>query len=472
MIRFLPELLLIGTGLFLLILDPFLPASRKSLLGKIALLGLVGGFLATLSLWGKESLLFGGLLALDGYALFFKEIFLSVTILTLLVSFRYLSLEKIPQGEYFALLLFATVGMMVMAAGTNLLSIYLGLEVMAISSYALVGLIRKDLRSLEGALKYFLLGAFNSGIILYGIALLYGATGSTDLSEIFIFFSRVPPSKMMLVGVALLVAGFGFKISAFPFHMWVPDAYEGSPTPIAGYLSVASKAASFAALLRVFLVALIPLQPEWRNLVILLSILTMTFGNLLAFAQESVKRMLAYSSIAHAGYLLIGLAVGNVLGVSAILFYFVAYALMNLGAFSMIVLLTRQGTRAESLEDFKGLANRHPVWGFCFLLFLLSLTGIPPSAGFVGKFYLLAGAIQTGLYGLALVAVLNSVVALAYYSRIARNMYMMEERRRPEISPSWALRFSLILLAILTLGFGLFPAPLFELVQEASQSIL
>jgi len=469
---FLPEEILLGIGILILCLDPFLSHSKKPNLGKLGVVGLFASAFATLFLWGKEATFFGNLYVLDTYALFFKLLFLGVTGVTLLVSSRYLGSTGIPHGEYVALLLFSTVGMMVMAAGMNLLSIYLGLEVMAISSYALVGFLKKERSSLEGALKYFLLGAFNSGIILYGIALLYGATGTTDLSRLAALFAQGISSRMLLIAIGLLLAGFAFKISAVPFHMWVPDVYEGSPTPVAGFISVASKAASFAALLRLFLFAMGPLRNEWQMLFVLFSIMTMTLGNLLALSQESLKRMLAYSSIAHAGYLLIGLAVGTPLGLSAILFYFSAYAFMNLGAFAMIVLLAQKNQRAESLEDFRGLARHHPGWALCFLVFLLSLAGIPPSAGFIGKFYLFAGAIQSGLYGLALIAVLNSVLALSYYFRVVRGMFMMEERRTAEISTSWGLRVSLILLALLTLFAGLYPAPFLKAAELASRSLL
>ncbi|MBI4437044.1 MAG: NADH-quinone oxidoreductase subunit N [Candidatus Omnitrophica bacterium] len=470
---FLPETCLLVTGVILLLLDPFLPKEKKSFLGGISVMGILASALATLCLWKENAPLFGHLYRLDPYALFFKLIFLGTTLFTFLVSFRYLSLTRLPQGEYFALILFATTGMMVMAAGMDLLSIYLGLEVMAISSYALVGFLKKERASLEGALKYFLLGAFNSGIILYGIALLYGTWGTTHLSEILNGLSRgEATSKMFLVGVAMLIAGFAFKIAAFPFHMWAPDVYEGSPPPVAGFISVGSKAASFAALLRLFLFAFKPLFAEWQGFFVFLAMMTMTVGNLLAISQVDLKRMLAYSSIAHAGYLLIGLAVGTPFGISGMLFYFVAYALMNLGAFAMIVLLAQENFRAESIEDFKGLAKAHPVWALCFLIFLLSLAGIPPSAGFIGKFYLFAGAVQSGLYGLALVAVLNSVVALSYYFRIVRNMYMMEERSSLAPSRSWTLRLSLILLAFFTLLAGLYPVPLLETVRQAGALFL
>jgi len=470
LLYFLPEEILLGFGLFLLILDSFLSEKQKSILGKLAALGVGISIVSVCFLWGKEELLFSHLYVLDTYALFFKLLVLSVALLTLFVSFRYLALTGIPQGEYVSLILFATVGMMVMAGGTDLLSIYIGLEITTISSYALVGLLKKDRLSLEGALKYFILGAFNSGFLLYGIALLYGAFGTTNLLEMTVLVHE-PPTAMLFTAIALLTAGFAFKISAFPFHMWVPDVYEGSPTPIAGFISVASKAASFAALLRIFFV-LLPLLAEWQMLFIVLSILTMTIGNLLALSQESVKRMLAYSSIAHAGYLLIGLASGSVLGVKAILFYFVAYTFMNLGAFSMIVLLAQKGRRTESLDDFKGLAQHHPLWAFCFLVFLLSLAGIPPSAGFIGKFYIFAGAIESGLYGLAVIGVLNSVLAFSYYFRIVKVMYLSEDTHRVQTSPSWALCVSLILLAFLTLLAGLYPVPFLNAAQDATKALL
>lgn len=457
--NFLSEAILVGFGLILLCMDPLLPESKKSFLGTLTIFALVSAIAATRVLS-------------DPYALFFKLLFLGTSVVTVLVSFRYLRLTGISQGEYFALILFATVGMMVMASHTDLLFIYLGLEVMAIASYALVGLLKKERTSLEGALKYFLLGAFNSGIILYGIALLYGCSGTTELAKMGEFlselFSEGPPTPLFLIGMGLLVAGFAFKISAFPFHMWVPDAYEGSPTPIAGFISVASKGASFAALLRVLLFALAPFKPHWQSLVVLLSILTMTFGNLLALSQESLKRMLAYSSIAHAGYLLIGVAVGTSFGLSAILFYFVAYGLMNLGAFAMITLLAKKEERPETVDHFKGLAKTHPGWALCFLIFLLSLAGIPPSAGFIGKFYLFAGAVQSGLYGLAGIAVLNSVLAFSYYFRVVRNMYMTEGHFAP-LSPSWGLRFSLVLLALFTLIAGLYPVPFLKIAEEAGR---
>ena len=467
---FFPEMVLLGFGLLILCADPLMEEPQKSFLGKATLFALVSGIAATLLLWGKQSSLFGTLYLFDTYSLFFKLVFLGAALVTVAVSSRYLLLTGIPRGEYLALILFATVGMMVMASGTDFLSIYLGLEVMAIASYALVGLLRKERASLEGALKYFLLGAFNSGVILYGIALLYGAIGTTNLVHMGALFSKTPPPKMFLAAIALLTAGLAFKISAFPFHMWVPDAYEGSPTPVAGFISVASKAASFAVLLRISLSVMAPLKGNWQMLVVTLSVMTMTFGNLLALSQESLKRMLAYSSIAHAGYLLIGVAVGAPSGFSAILFYFVAYGLMNLGAFAMIVLIAKKERRAESLEDFRGLATQHPGWALCFLVFLLSLAGIPPSAGFIGKFYLFAGAIQSGLYGLATIAVLNSVLALSYYFRVVRGMYMIEGGSL-EISSSWGLRFSLILLALLTLAIGFYPVPFLKASQQAVASL-
>ena len=467
---FSPEMILFGFGLLILCADSLMQESKKSFLGKLTLFALSASVLATLLLWGKKSSLFGTLYLLDAYSLFFKIVFLGAALFTVVASSRYLLLTGIPQGEYLALLLFATTGMMVMVSGADLLSIYLGLEVMAIASYALVALLKKERASLEGALKYFLLGAFNSGIILYGIALLYGGAGTTHLGTLAGFLAKSPPSKMLLAGIGLLTAGLAFKISAFPFHMWVPDAYEGSPTPVAGFISVASKAASFGVLLRLSLSVMTPLKGEWHMLVVTLSVMTMTFGNLLAFSQESLKRMLAYSSIAHAGYLLIGLAVGTPLGLSAVLFYFVAYGLMNLGAFAMMVLIAKKERRPESLDDFRGLARVHPGWALCFLIFLLSLAGIPPSSGFIGKFYLFAGAIQSGLYGLAVIAVLNSVLAFSYYFRVVRGMYMMEGRS-VEISSSWGLRLSLILLALFTVALGLYPVPFLKAAQQAVASL-
>ncbi|MFH1857307.1 MAG: NADH-quinone oxidoreductase subunit N [Candidatus Omnitrophota bacterium] len=467
----LPEGILVGFGLLLLLADPFLPPPRKTLLGTGALIGLLASAVATGALWSRRVFLFDHLFTVDAYAVFFKLIFLAAAVMTLLVSFRYLKALKALRVEYFVLLLFAAVGMMVTASGSDLLSIYLGLELMTISSYALVGFLKKREASLEGALKFFILGAFNSGVLLYGIALLYGFWATTDLSKMHDFLIQGPPPKMLLVGKGLLLCGLAFKISAFPFHMWVPDAYEGSPTPIAGFISVASKAAGFAALLRVVTVLWNPLFGEWQTFIVILSILTMTVGNLLALSQENLKRMLAYSSIAHAGYLLMGVAAGSPIGLFAVLFYFIAYALMNLGAFFMMLLLPQENA-PESIDCFKGLAQKHPFWGLCLLLFFISLAGIPPSAGFVGKFYLFASAIQSRLYLLAVIGILNNVLALVYYFRVVRGMYMLEESRPVILSAAGGLRLVLIVLAVLTLLVGLYPAPFLRIAYQAGGVLL
>ncbi len=472
LLNFLPEICLIGTGCLLLLLEPFSPPSRKSWIGIFSVIGILASAGATLFLWNRQTYFFHDLYILDPYSLFFKLIFLGCALWVFLVSGRYIQLAGLPKGEYSALVLFATAGMMVMSSGADLLSIYLGLEIMAIASYALVGFLKKDRSSLEGALKYFLLGAFNSGIILYGIALLYGVLGGTHLSEISAFLRLSDPfPKMFLIGMALLVCGFAFKIAAFPFHMWAPDVYEGSPAPIAGFISVGSKTAAFAALIRILFPSFSFLGLPWHRFFALLAILTMTVGNLLALHQENLKRMLAYSSIAHAGYLLIGLAVGSLRGISGMLFYFVAYLTMNCGAFAMIVLLARKDKRPETIKDFEGMSKHHPVWSLCFLIFLLSLAGIPPTGGFTAKFYLFAAAIEGRYYFLAIFAVLNSVLALAYYFRVVKALYFTEGAGS-ELSPSWGLRLSLILLALLSLLVGLFPSPLLQTVQKASSALL
>ena len=412
-----------------------------------------------------------GLLAVDQFALFFKVIFLVAAAITVLMSIRYLAVEGASPGEYYFLLLCATLGMMIMAGGIDLVMIFIGLETMAVSFYILVGFIKPNQRSNEAAVKYFLLGAFSLGVLLYGMSLMYGLSGTTNLRVMAIAFAGQEQDPRLVLAVILMVAGVGFKIAAVPFHMWAPDVYEGAPTPITAFLSVGSKAASFAMLLRIFIEGLPSMNADWRLLFVVLAIVTMTVGNVAAVTQTNVKRMLAYSSIAHAGYVLIGVVVGTARGVSAMLIYLLIYSFMQLGAFTIIVLLRRRDVIGDELKDFSGLHFRNPFAAFAMLLFMLSLGGIPPTAGFMGKLWLFGAAIESGYGWLAVIGVLNSAISLYYYVRIVVFMYLMKDTMgsRPTTSPSLAIALGVGVAA--TLVLGLYPRALFEFAEASARTL-
>src|SRR5881394_553288 len=380
----LPELVITGGALLVLIADVLLPRRSKAL-GWLTMLAL-GATLASLAPFTSTHVeVAHGLLAVDRFALFFKIIFLGAAAITTLISMKYIEIEGVSAGEYYFLILCSTLGMMIMAGGIDLISIFIGLETMAVSFYILAGFIKPNPRSNEAAVKYFLLGAFSLGILLYGMSLMYGLSGTTNLRVMAASFVGHERDPRLVLAVILVVAGVGFKIAAVPFHMWAPDVYEGAPTPVTAFLSVGSKAASFAMLLRIFLEGLPALSADWRILFEVLAIVTMTVGNLAALTQSNLKRMLAYSSIAHAGYVLIGVVAGTTRGITAMLIYLLIYSFMQLGAFMIIVLMRRHDLVGDELKDFSGLHFRHPWAAFSMLLFMLSLGGIPPTAGFMGK---------------------------------------------------------------------------------------
>src|SRR6185312_6344545 len=413
----LPELVLTAGALLLLIADVLLPRNNKAL-GVITLLVIAATGCALAPFTSTHVEVAHGLLAVDRFALFFKIVFLGAAALTVLMSVRYLEIEGASPGEYYFLILCSTLGMMIMAGGIDLITIFIGLETMAVSFYILAGFIKPSQRSNEAAVKYFLLGAFSLGILLYGMSLMYGLSGTTNLRVMSPLFAGQEKDPRLVLAVILVVAGVGFKIAAVPFHMWAPDVYEGAPTPVTAFLSVGSKAASFAMLLRIFLEGMPSLSTDWRILFEVLAIATMTIGNLAALTQSNLKRMLAYSSIAHAGYLLIGIVAagaGYTRGVTAVLVYLFIYAFMQLGAFGIIILMRRQDVIGDELKDLSGLYLRRPVAAFAMLLFMLSLGGIPPTAGFMGKFWLFSAAIEAGFVWLAVIGVLNSAISLYYY---------------------------------------------------------
>lgn len=479
----LPELVLTVGALSLLVVDVLLPRARRGVLPWLTV-GILAACGAALMVTGQDTLTIArGTLAVDGFGLFFKLLFLLSAVVTVMMSSRYLTVEGAPPGEYYFLVLCATLGMMVMAAGIDLITIFIGLETMAVSFYVLVGFIRPNRRSNEAAIKYFLLGAFSLGILLYGMSLLYGLTGSTQLRAIATSLFADDAGLLLPLAVMLLVAGVGFKIAAVPFHMWAPDVYEGAPTPITAYLSVGSNAASFAMLLRIFIEALPAFRVDglgtvwgqplgWGDFFYVLAIVTMTVGNVAALTQNNLKRMLAYSSIAHAGYILIGVVAGTTRGVTAALVYMMVYALMQLGAFAVVVMLRRKDVIGDQLKDLSGLYTTHPGAAVAMLVFMLSLGGIPPTAGFMGKLWIFGAAIDAGYVWLAVIGVLNSAVSLYYYVRVVVFMWISapEEDSVPlQISPAIATVLALMVLG--TIVFGVYPEALFDFAERSAASL-
>jgi NADH-quinone oxidoreductase subunit N len=466
----LPELVLIAGSLVVLVADVLLPRGSRAL-PVVAILALLATMASLVPFAGTRVEVAHGLIAVDGFALFFKVVFLVAAIMTVLMSVRYLEIEGASPGEYYFLILCATLGMMIMAGGIDLITLFIGLETMAVSFYILVGFIKPNQRSNEGAVKYFLLGAFSLGILLYGMSLMYGLSGTTNLRVMAAAFTGQERDPRLVLAVILVVAGMGFKIAAVPFHMWAPDVYEGAPTPVTAFLSVGSKAASFAMLLRIFLEGLPAMSADWRLLFEVLSIVTMTVGNLAALTQNNLKRMLAYSSIAHAGYLLIGVVAGTARGVTAMMIYLFVYSFMQLGAFAVIIVLHRLDVVGDELKDLSGLNVRHPFAAFAMLIFMLSLGGIPPTAGFMGKFWLFSAAIESGYVWLAVIGVLNSAISLYYYIRIVVFMYVKKETSGSEPVASPALAVTLALALAATLALGVYPRLLFEVAERSAHTL-
>jgi NADH-quinone oxidoreductase subunit N len=470
----LPELILALLACLLFAMEPFVPREKKRLLGYFSLGALAISALSLIPLWGVNISAFNGMIALDHYSFFFKVVSLAISTVVIMISFRYIEIERINLGEYYGLILFATVGMMLMPSATDLLSFYLTLELMSMSFYVLTAFMRKDPKSIEAGIKYFLTGVFTSGIILYGIAFLYGFSGTTNLKAIQAFLSTqdLGSSPTLTMALILLIAGFGFKIAAVPFHMWAPDVYEGSPTSITAFLSAGSKAATFAAMLRVFMTGLGFSYGTWWQLLWIVAVLTMTLGNVVALVQTNIKRLLAYSSIAHAGYILMGLIAASKTGLAGILIYIVGYAVMTLGAFTMIILLCRKNMRGDQISDFRGLARTHPTVAAAFVLFALSLIGIPPTAGFVGKLFLFNAAIQGGFYWLAIIGVINSAISLYYYFKVVMVMYMQEPLDTMPLSFSTPLTVALWVMSFAILFLGLYPEPLIKAAIQSVQIFL
>jgi NADH-quinone oxidoreductase subunit N len=465
-----PHLTVMITGLVMLTLDLFLTARSRFLNEVVGLAGLALAFVLAVLQHGDPRLVFMDMAVVDNLSVFFHATFILIAILTLLMSVSFVRREEIASGEYYALVLFATTGFMFVASAANLVMLFLAIETLSIATYILAGLHRHEQRSLEAAFKYFILGAFSSAIFLYGIATVYGALGHTNLMQLAATVAQGEISSLLMFGVALLIVGLGFKVAAVPFHMWAPDVYDGAPTAVTAFMSAGPKAAAFAALLRVFFQGFgaASMAAQWAPVFAVLAALTMILGNLSALTQVSIKRMLAYSSIAHAGYAFVALVTLDALGAASILYYLVAYTFMSLGAFAVLTVVAKRGERHHAFSDYSGLASTNPVLAAVMTLFMFALAGFPPTAGFAGKFYVFSAAVKSGYYTLAIIGVLTSVVSIFYYIHVIRVMYMQEPGNGD--SPIRVSATTCTLLGVTVLGtlyMGVFPGSVLSLAERS-----
>lgn len=466
-----PSMVLACFSMALLLIIVFSRRGATAHIAWISLLGLVATAVSAIYVWNKPEAGFAGHVVLDNFGIFFTLVFLIAAALSILMSDAYLKREGYPVAEFYPLILFSTVGAMIMASGTDLMTIFLGLEVLSVSLYVLAGFFRGQKRSNEAGLKYFLLGAFSTGFLLYGMALIYGVTGTTNLVDIAGFFTQWPEAATNVVtiaGMLLMATGFLFKIAIAPFHMWTPDVYQGAPTPITAFMSAGPKAAAFAAFMRIMMVGMGSMHGTWQSLLWILAVLTMITGNFIALNQTNLKRMLAYSSIAHAGYALVGMVAANEVGVSGVLYYMLAYTFMNIGAFAILVLIGKKGEDNLTLDGFRGLGYKRPLLAVLLTICLFSLMGIPPTAGFTGKFYIFAGAVKAGYIWLAVLGVLNSAVSLYYYLRVMVFMYFKdaeEEFDWVKLMPGATICIVISVIAVLYMG--ILPGNIMELARQA-----
>lgn len=494
-----PEVIVCAAAVLVMLIDAFTRPTQRWVTGGISLAGLVTAAVASICLWMNGTSTpdaFNGMIVLDELRLGFTLVFLLVSALTLLISIVWVEGEQLPAGEFHSLLLFATVGMMLMASGNDLVIIFLGLEILSIATYVLAGFRRSDVRSNESSLKYFILGSFSSAFLLYGIALVYGATsiaepgpggtivaGTTNIAEIAARVNQAQYPALLYAGAAMMLVGFGFKVATAPFHIWTPDVYEGAPTPVTAFMAAGPKAAGFASFIRVFVFGL-PfvasasagnLNQVWVNTLVVMAILTMTLGNVVAIVQNNVKRMLAYSSIAHAGYAMVGFVAAGAAtdpaqrnaAITSVVFYLLTYAVMNIGAFAVVQLIARSGDRRTSFEDYRGIGFESPVLAFSLSLFMLSLLGMPLTAGFMGKILVFGTAIDQGFYGLVVVGVLNTAISAYYYLRLIIVMFFGERTiswSAPRIPASMAVALAITVLGVLYLG--IFPGRVINGLQR------
>jgi len=470
-VRILPEIVLCVFGMIVMVMEPLIDEKRsQKLLGTIALLGSLAGIWATWFMARSPGLAFWNMVQVDGFSVFFHVLVIAIAAAVILTSYEYMAVQRIRAGEYYALILFGVAGMALMSSAIELVLIFIALEISSISSYVLTGFRRREAASAEASLKYFLLGSFATAFFLYGVALMFGATGSTNIDQISRILQAGPIPLLAFVAVAFMFVGLGFKVAAAPFHVWTPDVYEGAPAPIVGFMSTAPKAAAFAVLLRVMFVINVP-GKLW--LIWVSAALSMTLGNISAFVQNNVKRLLAYSSIAHAGYLLMAFAATPALGTSAAMFYTAAYAAMNLGAFAVVSHFANAGERYVTLEDYEGLGRSSPLLAATLTVFLLSLIGIPMTGGFFAKFYVFSATIKANLIWLTVIGVLNSGVGAYYYLRIIVMMYMRESRKEVPVTPvPFALRLALAVCITATIYLGIFPNGVLQYAQDSAQQLV
>ena len=467
-----PEITITLCAVVTLLLAAFFGRKRNigNAAGAVSLIGAGLAFIFTCALWDSNLDVFNGLYTIDNFGIFFKAVALIVSFLVTLLSLRYVEREDIIRGEYYALLLFGVLGMMIMVSSNNFITIFIGLELMSIPIYVLCGLLSGNPRSAEASLKYFLLGAFSTAFLIYGMAFIYGATGIIDIRGIahHVLHGNFSLTPAFMIGLAMVIVGFGFKTASVPFHMWTPDVYEGAPTSITAFMATGVKAAAFGAFLRVFYTVFAPFMEGLSGILWIIAVLTMTVGNTTALVQDNVKRMLAYSSIAHAGYILIAFVIGDASFSSSVLFYMLVYTFMNIGAFTIIIILGQKDKDNTDIESYAGLAGRHPLIALSMTVFLLSLAGIPPLAGFMGKLYIISAAIKAKFYWLAVIGVLNSTVAAYYYLRVIMYMYFKEpaeEPDQPDVSAAYAVVIIISLWAVVHMG--IFPRDFLIIAQKS-----
>ena len=469
-IRILPELVVSVFGIIIMLVDPLIPEqSPKKPLGIIAIIGTLAGLAATAYQTNYYGSAFYNTISVDTFSVFFHVVVLLIALVVILTSFEYLEVQRIRSGEYYALVLFGTVGMMLMSAAVELVLVFIALEISSISTYILAGMRRRAAESAEASLKYFLLGSFATAFFLYGVALVFGATGTTNVYGIA-HYLQGQPSTLAYLAVGLMFVGLGFKVASAPFHIWTPDVYEGAPAPVVALMSTGPKAAAFAVLLRVLFATT---APGWFWMVWVSAVLSMTLGNIGALVQQNVKRLLAYSSIAHAGYTLVAFAAAKQVGISAAIFYAASYAAMNVGAFAVVSHFASTGEKYVTLDDYSGLGRRSPLLAAILTIFLLSLIGIPVTGGFFAKFYVFSAALKSNLVGLTIIGVMNSAIAAYYYLRVIVYMYMRDERvEAPVARIPVSLGIGLAISLIATIYLGVLPGRVLEYTMQSAQDLI
>ncbi len=465
-----PELIVAAFAFVILLIDLWLPKRLKSFNGILALLGVIVAFGVTVSMYGTQGSAFRGMVLMDNASNLANIIILLTTFAAIVMSFDFLKREDINVGEYYVILLFSVVAMMVLASTYNLITIFIAVETLSIGMYTLTGFLKNKDESVEGAMKYFILGSFASSFLVLGIGLMYGLFGSADLNVIKSGLAGADSLHKWasILAFLLIFTGFGFKIAAFPFHSWTPDVYAAAPTPVSAFMSIAPKAASFLALLRFLVVGMSPIEIEWTKVLWIIAVLTMTFGNTVALWQKDLKRLLGYSSIAHAGYMLVGITAANELGYGAVMFYLFGYVFMNIGAFAIAEFISTKEDRGTEIVNLKGMGYRYPLMGAAMLIFMFSLAGVPPTVGFIGKYYLFSAAVKSHLYYLAVIGVVNSAISAYFYLNIVVTMYMKGEPEKPvEVFNSIPLKLIAFLGALGVAYIGIFPSSFLDVALKS-----